>query len=235
MTQSREERLAAWLDGELTGEDLTAFEAELSTDPELAALAEEWRANDSLITGAFAPMVEAPIDQAMLARLGLADRPAPQAANDNPPWWKRHALPLGGAIAASLVAVLVVAPRGTSDTRDPLSLALDRTPSLAQADLPDGRKIKPMLTAQAADGRWCREFGDGSSVAVACRDGKGLWIIEAKGKGAAPADNTEFAVASGADDAALDAAQSRLKLADPLDAGAERALIAKKWGGHSDK
>ena len=235
MTQSREERLAAWLDGELTGDDFTAFEAEIAADPELAALAAEWHANDSLIANAFAPVAEAPIDQAMLERLGLAEKPGPQAANDNPPWWKRHSLPLGGAIAASLVAVLVVAPRGSGDPRDPLSLALDQTPSLAQADLPDGRKITPMLTAKAADGRWCREFGDGSSVAVACRDGKGSWIIEAKGKGAAPADNAEFAVASGADDAALNAAQVRLKLADPLDATAEQALIAKKWGGHSSK
>lgn len=235
MTLPREERLAAWLDGELTGNDLTAFEAELAADPELAALAAEWQANDSLIGGAFALVAEAPIDQAMLERLGLAEKPAPQPANDNPPWWKRPALPLGGAIAASLVAVLVVAPREGGDARDTFSLALDSTPSLARADLPDGRRITPMLTAQAADGRWCREFGDGSSVAVACRDGKGTWIIEAKGKGAAPADNSEFAVASGADDAALGAAQARLNLADPLDAAAEKALIENKWGGHSSK
>lgn len=232
MTQSREERLAAWLDGELTGDDLTAFEAALAADPELAALAAEWQANDSLIAGAFAPVEQAPIDQAMLERLGLTEKLGPQPANDNSPWWKRHALPLGGAIAASLVAVLFVPPRGSGDARDPLSLALDSTPSLAQANLPDGRKITPMLTAQAADGRWCREFGDGSSVAVACRDGKGSWIIEAKGKGAAPADNSEFAVASGADDAALGAS---LNLADPLDAAAEKALIERKWGGHSSK
>ncbi|SMD08483.1 anti-sigma factor [Novosphingobium sp. B1] len=235
MTLSREERLAAWLDGELTGDDLTAFQAELAADPELAALAEEWKANDSLIAGAFAPVAEAPIDQAMLERLGLAERLAPLPANDNSPWWKRHALPLGGAIAASLVAILVVAPRSSGDARDPLSRALDETPSLAQADLPDGRKITPMLTAQAADGRWCREFGDGSSIALACRADKGSWIIEAKGKGAAPVDNAEFAVASGADDSALNAAQAHLKLADPVSAEAEQALIAKKWGGHSSK
>lgn len=239
MTPPREDRLAAWLDGELTGEDLVAFEAELATDPELAALAEEWQANDSLITRAFAPVAEAPIDRAMLERLGLDEQPLNQAghpaANDNPPWWKRHALPLGGALAASLVAMLAVAPRGSGEARDPLSRALDETPSLAQAVLPDGRKITPMFTAQAADGRWCREFGDGSSVAVACRDGKGSWIIEAKGKGTAPTDNTEFAVASGADDTALSAAHNRLRLADPLDAAAEKALIEKIWGGHSSK
>lgn len=235
MTLSREERLAAWLDGELTGAVLTAFEAELASDPDLAALAQEWQGNDSLMAAAFAPVADAPIDPAMLERLGLAEPAAPVAANDNPPWWKRHAMPLGGAIAASLVAVLLVAPRVGGEARDPLSQALDRTPSLAQADLPDGRKITPMLTAQAADGRWCRAFGDGNEVALACRNGKGAWIIEVKGKGAAPADNAEFAVAGGADDAALDAAQARLKLADPLDAAAEQALIAKEWGGHSSK
>lgn len=235
MTLSREERLAAWVDGELAGEDLTAFEAELASDPELAALAQEWQGNDSLIAAAFAPVAEAPIDPALLERLGLAELPAPLAANDNSPWWKRHALPLGGTIAASLVVVLLVGPRIGGESRDPLSQALDRTPSLAQADLPDGRRITPMLTAQAADGRWCRAFGDGKGVAVACRDNRGAWIIEAAGKGTAPADNLEFAVASGADNAALDAAQTRLKLADPLDAGAEQALIAKEWGSHSSR
>ncbi|MES2301451.1 MAG: hypothetical protein V4521_05150, partial [Pseudomonadota bacterium] len=65
MTLSREELLAAWLDGELTGADLDAFEARLAADPELAALAEEWRANDSLMVGAFAPAAEAPINPAM--------------------------------------------------------------------------------------------------------------------------------------------------------------------------
>jgi hypothetical protein len=234
MTLSREERLAAWLDGELTGAELEAFEAELAADPELAMLAEEWRANDSLIAGAFAPVAEGPIDPALLARLGLDEPAAPQAANDNPPWWKRHALPLGGAIAASLVAALLVAPRG-GETRDPLSLALDRTPSLAQANLPDGRTITPVLTARAADGRWCREFGESGEVAIACRHDDGSWSVEARAKGSVPADNSGFAVASGADDAGLVDTQQRLKLADPLDAGAEQALIAKGWGGHSSK
>ncbi|MES2301452.1 MAG: hypothetical protein V4521_05155, partial [Pseudomonadota bacterium] len=163
---------------------------------------------------------------------GLGQPNPPLAANDNPVWWKRHALPLGGAIAASIAAALLIVPNGPAESSDALSLALDHTPSLAQATLPDGRTITPILTARAGDGRWCREFGDGGEVALACRDAKGVWAIEAKAKGAAPADNTAFAVASGKDSAVLDAANARLKTADPLDAQAERALIAKEWGGH---
>lgn len=243
MTLSREERLAAWLDGELHGTELEAFEAELAANPELRTLADEWGANDALIAGAFAPVAEAPIDAAMLERLGLVE-PAPivvpppppsLAANDNAPWWKRRALPLGGAIAASLVAALVLAPRGGSPDRDPLSLALDRTPSLASAELPDGRKITPALTARAADGRWCREFGEGGKVALACRDTKGFWTIEAQGAGGTSAGTGEYAVAAGTDDTVLDAAHRRLNLADPLDAAAEQALIAKEWGGHPSR
>lgn len=247
MTPSREERLAAWLDGELTGADLDAFEAELASDPELKALADEWGANDALIAGAFAPVTEASIDPAMLERLGLGE-PAPLAvpppppfppsslaANDNPPWWRRHALPLGGAIAASLVAAVVLAPRGGSPDRDPFSLALDRTPSLASAELPDGRRITPALTARAADGRWCREFGEGGKVAVACRDTKGVWTIEAQGAGGTSSNTGDYAVAAGADDAVLDAAHRRLQLTDPLDAAAEQALIANEWGGHPSR
>lgn len=230
MSDDSEERLAAWLDGALSPEEAAAFEAELERDPALAAKAAQWQANDAFIAGALAPLGEEPLDHAMLARLGLAGEsaaPTLAAANDNPPWWRRHALPLGGAIAASLVAALLLTmPRAAQ--RDGLSVALDTTPSLKQARLADGRVIEPTLTLRAADGRWCREFRAGGETSLACRGDKG-WSIEATAKGEGPADAGQIGLAGGADTAGLDAAYRRIGASDPVGADREAALIAGKW------
>lgn len=228
MTPATDEQLAAFLDGAMDGAESAAFEARLAADPELAARAERWLANDRRVAAALRPLVEAPIDDDLLARMGLADQPARLAANDNPPWWRRHALPLGGALAASLAAVLLLVPQhGPAPQRD-LSFALETGASLQPVKLADGSTITPTLTVRAADGRWCREFRADETVGLACRD-SGHWRIEAQGKGSGPADNGEIAVASGADGAALDAAYDKLRASDPVDAKVEVALIAHGW------
>lgn len=226
MTGDYDERLAAWLDGALSAEDAARFEAELDADPELAARARSWRANDAFIAGALAPLAETPIEPELLARLGLD---APLAANDNPPWWRRHALSVGGAIAASLALVVVLAQPG-QHPRDELSLALETTPSLRQVHLADGRTIEPTLSVRAADGRWCREFRSNDSIALACRKG-GRWTVEAQGKGDGPASGAEVGLAAGSDSSALEAAYRRLGASDPLDPVRESELIGKGWGG----
>lgn len=233
-------RLAAWLDGSLSDDELAAFEADLARDPALAAKAAQWQANDAFIAGALGPIAEEPIDDALLAKLGLAAPAAPPlapapsaiasaplAANDNAPWWRRHALPLGGAIAASLVAVLLIATPGAPQ-RDALSLALDSTPSLKQAKLADGRVIEPTVTVRAADGRWCREFRSGGDTSLACR-GATSWKIEATATGSGPADGSEVGLAAGGDTGPLDASYRQIGASDPLGADEEASLIAKGW------
>lgn len=223
-----EERLAAWLDGELSPGEAAEIEAMIEADPSLAERAADWRANDAAIAGAFAPIAEAPVDEAMLARLGLSEpaRPQPLAANDNLPWWRRHALPIGGALAASLALVAFLGLRGGGP--DPLGTALDTTPSGQVATLADGSRIEPVLTVKSRDGRWCREFRRDSRAALACRSDEG-WKVEAQG-GEAASQSGEFGLATGEDDPALEAAYDRLGAGDPVDAAAERALITKKWG-----
>lgn len=231
-----DERLAAWLDGALSPNEAAAFEREMEADPALARRAQEWKANDAFIAGALAPIAEAPIDADLLARMGLGLEQAavpqasavPRAANDNPPWWRRHALPLGGAVAASLAAALLLAVPGGSQ-RDDFSVALDTTPSLGQVRLADGRTIQPTLTVRAADGRWCREYRSGAESGLACRDGEG-WKVEATGKRSGPDGSGDIGLAAGADGSALDAAYSRIGAGDPLGGAEEARLIAKGWG-----
>jgi anti-sigma factor RsiW len=225
MTDDEDERLAAWLDGALSPEEAEAFAAALDADPALAAKAEAWRANDQALAGAFFA-AERPIDDALIARLGLAS--VPVAANDNPRRSRLGWLAAGSALAASLVAALVFTVR-TPAPGDDLSAALERTASLASVQLADGRTLTPLLTVRAADGRWCREFRSGGETALACRKDAGRWTIEAHGQTAAGPDAGSIAMAGGADPAPLDAAYRRLGASDPVSAEQERALIGKGW------
>lgn len=228
MSENIEERIAAWLDGALSADQARSLEAELANNPELAAKAAAWKANDAFIAAALHPLVETPIDPAMLTRLGLVDKhlvPAP--ANDNLPWWRRHAVPLGGAIAASIAALALIAvPRPPQP--DALSLALDTTPSLHRAVLADGKVIEPLLTVQARDGRWCREFRSGEDTSLACRSGK-FWRVESSAKGTGTANSGEIGLASGADSKPLDGVYRKIGASDPVSTDREAALIAGKW------
>lgn len=232
MIDETEDKLAAFLDGAMSDDEAAQFEARLAADPELAAKAERWLANDQLIAAAFAPVAQAQLPAEMLHSMGLAEpkavTPATLAANDNAPWWRRHAVPLGGAMAASLAAILLLTPRSGDAPQRDLSFALETGRSLAPVQLADGSTVTPTLTVRAADGRWCREYRQAASVGLACRNA-GHWQVEARGTGSGPADSSEIAVASGADGAALDAAFARLHASDPLDGKAEAELIAQGW------
>lgn len=236
MSRDRDELLAGWLDGELSPDETAEFQQMMASDPGLAARAERWRAGDTRIAAALLPIADVPVDDDMLARLGLAEpaasapvaAAAPLAANDNSPWWRRNALPLGGALAASLALVALLVPRQAQLPQDDLSIALETTPSLGEAKLADGREVQPTLTVRAADGRYCREYRIADAVALACR-GEGGWKVEAEGKGAGPDSGAEIGLASGAGTQALDAAYRRLGASDPLDGQAEAALIGKRW------
>lgn len=225
MNEEQDQRLAAWLDGALDPVEAAAFEAELARDPTLAARAASWRANDRFIAGALAPLADEPIAAELIEQMGLG---APSAANDNPPWWRGRMLPLGGAVAAALALVMVMAvPRAPQ--RDSLSLALDSTPALRTAQLADGRSIEPTLTVRASDGRWCREFRSAGTLALACRSASGIWQIEAEGAGQGPAGHAEIGLAAGAQAGALEPAYRRLGASDPLNRADEAALIARGW------
>jgi len=228
--RSIEERLAAWLDGALPPDEAEAFAAELEANPALAARAADWQANDRLIADAFAPIAAQPLDSALLASLGLAEPALPQPANDNPPWWRRHALPLGGAIAASLAAVLLPIPHGAQGPQDAVSVALHTTASGTAVKLADGRILTPVLTQRAADGRWCREYRIDATEALACRDGQG-WKVEAEGAAPTTAPAGEIVLAGGGGPSPLDPTHARLGTGDPVEAAQEAALIVGEWGG----
>lgn len=237
------ERIAAFLDGALDDAEQAAFEAELESNPALAAEVERMLGNDSLLREAFDGPISEGVDDALLTRMGLAQPAAgevidlasrraaePKVANDNTPGWSRSRWPLGGAVAAAL-ALMVTIGVGSGGTS--FDAALDGTPSGQLAALEDGTNLTPVLSFRAGDGRYCREFSLGSGErggsGIACRDGSG-WQVEALDEGATElARSDEIVLAEGADANGLNAAYARLAAGDPLAGEAESALIASGW------
>lgn len=226
----RDERIAAYLDGQLSDEEMAAFQAAMEADPSFADEVARFGSNDDLLRAAFDAPMQEPVDAALLERFGLAE-PTTVAANDNAPLWQRWKYPLGGAIAASL-ALVFVSQIGVGGP-DALSTALDKTPSRIAAQIDGGKTVTPQLSFAAADGRFCREFilkaADTTSTGIACR-ANGKWSVEAQAAGGAdlPASG-EIMTAGGGSAAGLEASYDRLSPSDPFDAGREAELIANGW------
>jgi len=235
---TREELLSAYLDGELEPAAAAEVERDLERDPSLAELLARMIESDSLLRDAVAALAGAEGGQALAARYGLtADAPAISVApavpaNDNLRW--RWPVALGTVAAAALG--LLVAPPSTwhrGGEASGFDGAMERTASLDQAVLADGRVLIPRLTVQAADGSYCREYemsaGKGARTGIACRrDGKWNVLVE-EAASAAPRPASQIELAGGEMKPALDAAYRSLNASDPFDAAHERALISRRW------
>lgn len=247
---NHEERIAAWLDGAMSDAEAARFEAEMESNPDLAALAAAWRGNDELVREAFGAPVQEGVTDELLQRMGLtapptahpvidlaAHRATVRPSNDNGARRLRWALPIGGALAAALVLGMVVTRmpgevRPGADRDAQFAAALEATPSRTTRTLPDGGRITPVLSFVAADGRYCREFvvtgGTTPGGGIACKGAR--WTIEARTRAGTRIDDPNaIATAGGGGATDLEPAYARLGASDPLSVEAEQALIRGKW------
>lgn len=234
---NRDERIAAYLDGQMDNAAMAAFEAEMEQDASLADDVARLADNDDLLRKAFdAPLHEA-VDDAIIARMGLSSQPVP-AANDNTPFIRKWRWPVGGALAASVALALFMQSKPVLQADAQFASAMDSLMSRQTAQMDGGSILTPVLSFRAADGRYCREYvvsgGSNSGSGIACRDTDG-WTVEAQVEASARiADSTRIETASGTDEAALAEAYTRLGASDPLDAQKEKQAIAKGWKKNSE-
>ncbi|QFT76861.1 anti-sigma factor [Erythrobacter sp. THAF29] len=233
----RDLRIAAFLDGAMSDAERAAFEREIERDEKLAEEVARLADNDALLREALAIPSAETVDEAFLEKMGLADGASGQtsatgnAANDNPPFWKRKGFGAGAAIAASLALVMAFALQGGGAS--PIGDALEASPSGTIVALGDGAELTPVLTFEAADGRFCREFaysasGETSS-GIACRGPSG-WSIEAWSDEAVEIpDGSEIVLAEGGGAENLDSAYARLDAGDPITLEREHEIIASGW------
>ncbi|MDE1467113.1 anti-sigma factor family protein [Aurantiacibacter sp. D1-12] len=237
------EELAAWADGELTGERGDAIAAAVEADPALQAKIDAHRALKSKLSAHFAPIAEEPVPDHLAA---LLQTPAPAAANDQietpegsativnfaeakekrtMPRWGWIA---GPALAATLALAVFLPGGGTSDPVGPNPYADTQLASVLDsqlvADQGAGMDTRILLSFQNEGGEFCRAYSAGETGGIACRDDNG-WRMEATGDGV-DGGNTEFRMAGAAE---IMAAAQEMAAGDALDAEAEEAAREAGW------
>lgn len=232
MTVTREE-MAAFLDGELSGEQAREAEAAIAADPELQRQVQRHRALKSKLSSHFDPILDEPLPAALRDMLparaqetasvvSIAEARERNAEKRRLPRWSWIA---GPALAASL-ALVVLAPRedgseGYADAR--LAGVLDQRLVAEQAP---GDSTRVLLSFRNREGEFCRAFSGSAASGIACRDDAG-WKLEALGEGGAGA-GTDYRMA-GAGDAQILARAQAMAQGSALDADQERAARDRDW------
>jgi hypothetical protein len=220
-----EERLIAYVDGELTLRERAAFEAEMAADSALAAQVAQHRRLAARVSEAYAPVLEEPVPPQLVA---LAS-----AANDA--GRRPLALPQWAAMAACLV-VGVLGGRAFWPDNAPLAVrggelvargGLAKALTTQLASEPGAVKIG--LSFRTRDGRYCRTFESAADhlAGLACRRDGG-WVAQTA-TAWAPQAATDYRTAASATPPAVLSTVDALISGEALDAAAERAARDGGW------
>jgi anti-sigma factor RsiW len=245
-----EERLLAYVDGQLEAAEAARIEAALATHGEARAFVEQQRRLRQRLQAAFAPVMDEPVPEQLLA---AARGAAPAAASvvdlaaererrqPAPTPRARPQWPAWIGMAASLLLGLVLGQRWiTPDAaRDALVATADgrwvaagglaqalSTRTAAQAAAGDAVHLGPSFIARS--GVYCRSFSlaKEAMAGYACREGE-AWQVQMLAKAeAAGGDYRQAATALPAP--VLQAIESQIAGA-PLDAAAEAAAVQRGW------
>lgn len=242
-----DEALMAYVDGEADAAAAAAIEQAAASDAALAARIERMRRLRAAVHAAYAPVLDEPVPDRLLAALqaapaapnviDLAARRAAKTAAPRPRWswfeWGAMAASVLLGVALGAVALRgpgepIVAERGGLVARAALAQALSA--QLAQ-DPPADAPVRIGLSFVSKAGEYCRTFSLAQRAPVAglaCRSG-GDWrvTIVVQDESAAAPDRYRMA-ATPLPRAVLDAVDAAIA-GDPLDAEAERAARERGW------
>ena len=222
---TRDERLLAYVDGELAGEELATFEAEIATDPDLAAEVEKHR-------GLAGRLAVARAERAEVAGQGKS-KPKPKAkskagsAPQRPPLsilhWAAIVVGLAAGVAAGIAGGRYLWPEQGSviATDGVLTASGDLEHALSGQLGAEKGPVTTPTTFRTARGRLCRTFTSAPDnlAGVACRQIDGGWVLQ----------TTTVLGLPGAMPRAVEAAVDGLMAGVPLDTAAERAARDKGW------
>jgi hypothetical protein len=236
------DRLAAFVDGELSPEAAAAVAMHLADHPADQAYVDDLFAANEALAQAFSAPLHEPVPEPIRAAI------MGQAASNVVTFRPRPRLPavLGGlALAATVAAAALILPGLLRDTApagialgpmaaaDPLARVLDGSVSGAPVMLDGGREAMVLASFALPDGRLCREFEvvDQAAArvdfAVGCRAGSG-WQVEAALAEVAAAEDG-FVPAGGLETDTLTRFLERHGNPEALDAAAEAGAIRNGW------
>ncbi len=226
------EDIAAFADGELSGERETQVAAAVKADSELAQQVERHKALKATLAGHYAPVLDQPVPDRLAARLAerhqadvvdfAAAREKRESRRRLPHWgWMA-----GPALAASLALAVFPPGQGVeapayADTQ--LAAVLDDRLVAGQSRAEETRVL---LSFRSEEGLYCRAFSGSAGGGIACHDDEG-WKLEAVSKGSEGA-STDYRMA-GAGDAEILALAQDMAAGPALDAETEKAAREQGW------
>lgn len=254
-----DEKLMAFVDGELSPDALNNIKQMVDQDAELQIRVHQLRQSRRLAQEAFDGLLTQPVPQRLLDAVyntpmgePLPDK-APvvsliRASNNKKVESKSY---WGYALAASVtlgVGIMIgmqlhlgdvshpslaQVDTGLIPTNNPLFTALQQTPSLQAFPTAEGGSITPSISFSSLDGRYCREFEvvaeERVSIGVACRE-TSTWRVEVLlAAEQSTVSQQGYQTASGYSQQALDAVVDRLWSGEAYDAEQEQRLIERGW------
>jgi len=229
----------AWLDGELSGDEMVEVERQVAADPQLLRRADEHRMLTAGLRSAFAPFAEAPLPGRLTAAVqsqvsekvaSLAEARERREARSAPMLWKQMV-----AMAATLVLGIVLGNQLTGSSTSLIQSEAGRLVAgaelesalyarLASAPRRDGPRIG--MTFRDRSGAICRTFADKSAAGLACRD-RTDWRIFGVFQ-ATEGQGTDYRMAAGADPRLLDLVGEQIR-GEPFSAAEEQAAQKRGW------
>ena len=232
-----EEKFFAWLDGELPADEAARVEAEVAADPDLRRKADEHRAMESRLKGAFSMLAQAPVPEAIVAAVSpsqgdIVDLAARRqrrrffAIRQETQWAAMAAaLALGVALGTTVRIGSDIGPVEVRSGRLYAASAIDRALDKQLASAATG-DVRVSLTFRDQAGAICRTFQANGSSGLACRD-DGRWRL--RGLFAVPEGQaTDYRMAEGADPRLMNMVDQSIA-GEPFDAAQEKAAMEKGW------
>lgn len=227
-----DEKFFAWLDGELPPEEALRVEREVASSPELTRAAEQHRALQARLKGAFDPIAEAPLPERLRPTANVIDFVAAKRARSQRHWGSAVQW---AAIAATLAIGVFAGTMLTPGSSGPVEVrggklyaaaSLDRALDTELASAPANGPVRVGLTFRDQSGALCRTFTDPRSSGLACRSGS-RWQL--RGLFAAPeGQGGSYRMAAGMDPN-LAALVGSTMSGTPLDAVQEKAARNDGW------
>lgn len=225
-----DEKLAAYVDGELGDFEAAQVRRAIEADPALAEQEAALRSLKAMLSAHYDPILAEPVPPALTEPIAAAakvvDIGTARAARAR--WFQRPLVRYAvlPALAASLVLVIFVGRGGKGGPGDyaspQLAAALDGT--LSGQTGGDGTRM--LLSFRDQAGSACRAYAAQDSAGIACRDDKGWKVV--KRAAAASRQETQYEQA-GSEDAAIMAAAQDMAAAGAMSPDEEQAARSSGW------